>query len=104
MTAAMECRTCGAEPREGARFCDACGSPIAPATEHAEFKQVTVLFADVVRSMDIAAVLDVERFREIMTELVVRSSAPRLRWRIMLLARVSLRWLSKKRPTGWPSR
>ncbi len=75
MTAAIECRTCGAEPREGARFCDACGSPIAPATEHAEFKQVTVLFADVVRSMDIAAVLDVERFREIMTELVVRSAA-----------------------------
>ena len=75
MTAAIECRTCGAEPREGARFCDACGSPIAPVTEHVEFKQVTVLFADVVRSMDIAAALDVERFREIMTELVVRSAA-----------------------------
>jgi len=41
----------------------------------AEFKQVTVLFADVVRSMDIAAVLDVERFREIVTELVERSAA-----------------------------
>ena len=75
MTAATECRTCGAEPQEGARFCDACGSPIAPATEHAEFKQVTVLFADVVRSMDIAAAVDVERFREIMTELVERSAA-----------------------------
>ncbi len=75
MTAAIECRTCGAEPREGARFCDACGSPIAPATEHAEYKQVTVLFADVVRSMDIAAVLDMERLREIMTELVERSAA-----------------------------
>jgi class 3 adenylate cyclase len=36
---------------------------------------VTVLFADVVRSMDLAAVLDVERFREIMTELVERSAA-----------------------------
>ena len=70
MTAATECRTCGTEPREGARFCDACGSPISPATEHAEFKQVTVLFADVVRSMDIAAALEMERFREIMTELV----------------------------------
>jgi hypothetical protein len=29
-----------------------------------------VLFADVVRSMDIAAAVDVERLREIVTELV----------------------------------
>ena len=36
---------------------------------------MTVLFADVVRSMDIAAALDVERLREIMTELVERSAA-----------------------------
>jgi adenylate cyclase len=36
---------------------------------------VTVLFADVVRSMDIAAALDVERLREVMTELVERSAA-----------------------------
>jgi len=34
-----------------------------------------VLFADVVQSMDIAAAVDVERLREIMTELVERSSA-----------------------------
>ena len=34
-----------------------------------------MLFADVVRSMDIAAALDVERFREVMTELVERSAA-----------------------------
>ena len=36
---------------------------------------MTVLFADVVRSMGIAATLDVERLREIMTELVERSAA-----------------------------
>jgi class 3 adenylate cyclase len=35
---------------------------------------VTVLFADVVRSMDIAAAVDVERLREIMTQLVERSA------------------------------
>ena len=40
-----------------------------------EYKQVTVLFADVVRSMDIAAAVDMERLREIMTELVERSAA-----------------------------
>ena len=75
MAAATTCRTCGTQPREGARYCDACGSVIAPATEHAEYKQVTVLFADVVHSMDIAAAVGAERLREIMTELVERSAA-----------------------------
>ena len=34
-----------------------------------------MLFADVVRSMDIAATLDMERLREIMTDVVERSAA-----------------------------
>ena len=45
------------------------------SVDTAEYKQVTVLFADVVRSMDIAAALDMERLREVMTELVERSAA-----------------------------
>jgi len=57
------------------RFCNKCGSPITPAATSAEYKQVTVLFADVVHSMDIAAALDVERLREIMTDLLERSAA-----------------------------
>lgn len=69
------CRSCGAEPREGARFCDACGSPLATADSYAEYKQVTVLFADVVRSMDIAAAVGAERMRELMGELLTRASA-----------------------------
>ncbi|AGB25626.1 adenylate/guanylate cyclase family protein [Mycobacterium sp. JS623] len=72
---ATPCGTCGAEPRAGARFCDACGSPFATADSHAEYKQVTVLFADVVHSMDIAATLGAERLREIMGELFNRCSA-----------------------------
>ena len=75
MTAAVTCRTCGGEPRAGARFCDACGAPIASTQPSAEYKQVTVLFADVVRSMDIASQLDTERLREIMAELLDRSTA-----------------------------
>ena len=75
MTAAAACRICGAEPLANARFCHGCGSPVAEPETHAEYKQVTVLFADVVRSMDIAAALDMERLREIMTELVERSAA-----------------------------
>jgi len=71
---ATPCGTCGAEPREGARFCDACGSPIYVAPEHAEYKHVTVLFADVVHSMDIAAAVGAERLREIMTDLFKRSA------------------------------
>jgi adenylate cyclase len=74
MTAATACRTCGIELREGARFCDGCGAPVTEHDTHAEYKQVTVLFADVVQSMDIAAAVGAERLREIMTELVDRSS------------------------------
>ncbi len=75
MGTAAPCKTCGIEPLENARFCHGCGSPITESEKHAEYKQVTVLFADVVRSMDLAAALDMERFREIMTELVERSAA-----------------------------
>ena len=74
MAAPAACRSCGATPHEGARFCDACGSQLV-SVDAAEYKQVTVLFADVVRWMNIAAVLDMERLREIMTNLVERSAA-----------------------------
>ncbi len=55
MTAVAACRTCGTEPREGARFCDGCGAPVTEQDTRAEYKQVTVVFADVVHSMEIAA-------------------------------------------------
>jgi len=75
MTAALACATCGTEPsRVGARFCDACGAPIAASERPAEYKQVTVLFADVVHSMSIAAAVGAERLREIMAELVNRAT------------------------------
>src|ERR1700757_4567772 len=73
MTTVAACRTCGAEPLENARVCHRCGSPIS-ADAHAEYKQVTVLFADVVHSMDIATAVGAERLREIMTELVNRAT------------------------------
>ena len=75
MIAATACRTCGTEPREGARFCDGCGAPVTAHDTHAEFKQVTVLFADVVHSMDIAAAVGAERWREIMADLSDRCAA-----------------------------
>jgi class 3 adenylate cyclase len=75
MTAALTCMTCSAELRPTAKFCDECGSPTAVSATPAEFKQVTVLFADVVHSMDIAAMVGAERLREIMTELVSAAAA-----------------------------
>ena len=72
---AMACESCGTNLRENAKFCDECGGPIAVRADTAEYKQVTVLFADVVRSMDIAAALDIERLREVMTELLERAAA-----------------------------
>src|SRR5258708_1112169 len=65
MTAGVACGSCGTGLRENAKFCDECGAPTAVSGDTAEYKQVTVLFADVVRSMNIAAVLDMERLREI---------------------------------------
>src|SRR5246127_5788270 len=72
MTAVAACRTCGAEPLENARFCHACGSPVDKGDAHAEYKQVTVLFADVVHSMDIASAVGAERLRELMADLADR--------------------------------
>ena len=75
MTAATLCPTCGTEAlAESARFCHACGSPLLGSDTPAEYKQVTVLFADVVHSMDIAAAVGTERLREIMTDLVNRAA------------------------------
>src|ERR1700710_743406 len=75
MKAGLVCGSCGAVPHDGARFCGNCGWPLVSSVETAKYKQVTVLFADVVRSMDIAAALDVERLREVMTALVEQSAA-----------------------------
>ena len=49
-----------------AKFCSECGAPTHAGTQSAEYKQATVLFADVVHSMDIAAAVGAERLREIM--------------------------------------
>ena len=69
------CTSCAKELPDDARFCLQCGATIAAPHSPAEYKQVTVLFADVVRSMDIAAAVGAERLREIMTELLDRSAA-----------------------------
>jgi class 3 adenylate cyclase len=61
--------------RGNAKFHDGYHTPTSVSGSTAEYKQVTVLFADVVRSMEIAAAVDTERLREIMTDLVDRVTA-----------------------------
>src|SRR5277367_540989 len=65
----LACTACGIELPANSEFCNECGAPVTARDTHAEFKQVTVLFADVVHSMDIAAAVGAERWREIMAEL-----------------------------------
>ncbi|CRZ16541.1 ATP-binding protein [Mycolicibacterium neworleansense] len=73
---AIACPSCGAAPsRAAARYCDACGSSLRRPASSAEFKQATVLFADVVESMKVATIVGPERLREIMGELVGRGVA-----------------------------
>jgi class 3 adenylate cyclase len=72
--AAAVCRACGTELRHGARFCDACGAPALEPGEQPEFKQVTVLFADVVGSFGIASAVGEERLREMMADVFSRAS------------------------------
>jgi adenylate cyclase len=49
MTAAgLACAACGTELPPNSKFCNECGAPVSAGTEHAEYKQVTVLFAELV--------------------------------------------------------
>jgi adenylate cyclase len=59
--AGLLCESCGTELPPDSRFCNKCAAPVRPAATAAEYKQVTVLFADVVHSMDIAAAVGAER-------------------------------------------
>jgi adenylate cyclase len=69
------CGPCGNDLRAKSRFCDVCGAPVSPRSVTGEHKQVTVLFADVVGSMRLAATLDAERLQDIMNELFNRAAA-----------------------------
>ena len=85
---ALTCRSCGTANPKGRKFCDSCGLPLAEpsapdprsytpkhltekiATSRSalegERKQVTVLFADVKGSMDLAEQVDPEEWHNIM--------------------------------------
>src|SRR5438093_11843930 len=61
------CPQCGAENREGARFCDSCAAALAaPAAAREQRKTVTVLFCDVTGSTELGERLDPEALRALL--------------------------------------
>jgi class 3 adenylate cyclase/tetratricopeptide (TPR) repeat protein len=59
------CRRCGQPVPPGANFCPNCGAPVSvPAAS--ERRVVTVVFADLAGSTELAAMLDPERFRDVL--------------------------------------
>src|SRR4051812_34378175 len=65
----MTCASCGADNRDGARFCDTCGAPLTgPPPPREQRKLVTVLFCDVAGSTALGERLDPEALRAVMTK------------------------------------
>jgi class 3 adenylate cyclase/tetratricopeptide (TPR) repeat protein len=64
----LVCASCGAENREGARFCDSCGVPLAETAPAREVRKVvTVLFCDVSGSTALGERIDPESLRRVMS-------------------------------------
>src|SRR3954447_10715872 len=63
------CGGCGKFGPEEARFCSACGSPLAaaPLFERSARKTVTVVFADIAGSTELGDRLDPETIRQVMS-------------------------------------
>src|SRR5512132_184624 len=63
----MICASCGAENRDGARFCDSCGAALAGVAPVREMRKVvTVLFCDVTGSTALGERIDPESLRRVM--------------------------------------
>src|SRR5438046_2602508 len=70
------CPQCGAENREGARFCDSCAAALtAPAPAREQRKTVTVLFCDVTGSTELGEKLDPEALRALLARYFERMKA-----------------------------
>src|SRR5689334_1440203 len=74
----MICSACGHENRDGARFCDGCGTPlVAPeAGRREERKVVTIVFADLAGSTGLGERLDPEALRDVQTRYFEAMRAP----------------------------
>ncbi|MFL5798770.1 MAG: AAA family ATPase [Actinomycetota bacterium] len=73
----LRCPSCGAGIPPGARFCPACGRPVAPApprSEGDEMRPVTALFADIVGSTALGEKLGPDEVKALVGECVSRMS------------------------------
>ncbi|HVE54491.1 MAG TPA: adenylate/guanylate cyclase domain-containing protein, partial [Ramlibacter sp.] len=61
----MRCARCHQDNPEGARFCNQCGATLAPAAEP-ELRRLTVLFCDLVGSVELANRLDPEEWHALL--------------------------------------
>ena len=79
LTRVIACPRCGVENPEQARFCNACGAPVAAESEPAREvrKTVTVLFCDVVGSTQLGERFDPEILRDVMARFTPPSAS---RW------------------------
>lgn len=87
------CADCGHEVAEQARFCEECGAPLRPGAAplrapdpvarkiikqrsaiEGERKQVTVMFTDIVRSMELTRSLDTERWAVVLDRFLAIAS------------------------------
>jgi class 3 adenylate cyclase len=65
----LNCSACGSAVPEGARFCPACGRPLAADTAGGEERKLaTVLFADMAGSTELAMRLDAEHLRALLAD------------------------------------
>src|SRR5919201_1852597 len=70
------CPQCGAENREGARFCDSCAAALTvPTAVREQRKTVTVLFCDVTGSTELGEKLDPEALRSLLARYFERMKA-----------------------------
>ena len=69
------CASCGAENRQGAKFCDTCGAPLATAPAREQRKTVTVVFCDVAGSTSLGESVDPEALRGLLARYFERMKA-----------------------------
>ena len=67
----MECASCGTANRSGARFCDACGTPLVgggtqTVADTEARRIVTLVFADLIGSTTLHERIDAESARRVM--------------------------------------
>jgi class 3 adenylate cyclase/tetratricopeptide (TPR) repeat protein len=71
----LVCTSCGADNREGARFCDSCGASLAQPQAREVRKTVSVLFCDVTGSTALGERIDPESLRHVMARYFETASA-----------------------------